>query len=195
MLPTDQNEWIRYKDLRKIALKPFFYYFPRLALDVICITDNNGSFQRALDLVSDIGSERRETALGCVPTDVLIDWCNEKPDIRYVFASDACKLFEKQDNNNAPLVISDTAAALFAAAPDKVAVVHQFVRRFHPRTYSGSLADILEARLPLFDQLVSTDNEAVRSSIATAKTEMKKWIDAERTRENNEEKSRNSSFE
>jgi hypothetical protein len=195
MLPKDDTDRVRYGDVRKKALKPFFQYFPRLSLEMICMPEDEGTFQRAMELVYDPYSERRETALGLVPAEVLIDWCNEKPDTRYAFAAKACKLFEKQYDEKAPLAISDTAFALLAAAPDKTAVVTKFIHRFRPIVWSGSLADILEARLPLLDQLAASGDETVRSEIAMARANLQDWIDAERAREREEEQSRNSSFE
>lgn len=195
MLPTDETDRVLYSDVREVALKPFFQYFPRLALELVCIPAEDGTLRRARDLVSDPYSERGETALGLVPTEVLLDWCNEKPETRYAFAAGACKLFEKQDDEKTPLAISDTAATLFASTPEKSAVLKEFVNRFHPRSWSGSLADILEARLPLLDQLATSGHEAFRSEIDAAKADLQNLIDAERAREKEEEKARNSSFE
>jgi hypothetical protein len=176
-------------------MKPFFKYFPRLSLEMICIEGDDGTFQQATELVSDLYSERHESALELVPAEVLIDWCNEKPDTRYAFAADTCKLFEKQDDKKVPLAISNTAVALLAAAPDKTAVVSRFIRRFRPSVWAGSLADILEAKLSLLDQLAVCNDEAVRSEIELAKDKFKNLIDAERARERKMEKSRYSSFE
>ena len=182
MLPKDDTDRVRYSDVRKKTLKPFFQNFPRLSLDMICIPGDDGTFQQAMDLVSDPFSERSETALSLVPTEVLIDWCSKKPDTRYAFAAVACKLFEKQDDEKKPLAISDTALALLEAAPDKVVVVQKFIRRFRPSAGSKSTADILEARLPLLDQLAASGDEAVRSAIAMAKANLQDCIDAIRAR-------------
>ena len=195
MLPTDETDQVRYGNRLKKALKPFFQHFPRLSLEMICNPGDDGTFRGATELVSDPYSERRETALELVPTEVLIDWCNEKPDTRYAFAAGTCKLFEKRDDEKTPLAISDTAVSLLAAAPDKTAVVPKLIRRLRPSFGTGSLADILEARLHLLDQLAVSGHEAVRSEIAVAKANLQNWIDAERAREKEEEKSRNSSFE
>ena len=195
MLPTDESDWVRYGDVRKNALKPFFQHFPRLALELVCIPGEDGTLQRARHLVSAPYSERSETVLGLVPTEVLIDWCNEKPDTRYAFAAEACKLFEKQDDEKTPLTISDSAAVLFASAPDKSAVLTEFVNRFFPRSWSGSFAKILEARLPLLDQLDAIAHEVFRSEISAAKADLQNRINAERECEKKEEKAQNSSFE
>ena len=195
MLPKDETGWIHYGDVRRNALKPFFQYFPRLALEFVCTPDEDGTLYRASHLVSYPYSERRETALSLVPIEVLIDWCNEEPETRYAFAAGGCKLFEKQADDKSPLVISETAIALLEAAPDKKAVVETYLSRFRPSSWSGSLSGILQARLPLLDQLIVSDDEAVSSAIQSAKKTLLKWIDTERAQETEWEKSRNSSFE
>lgn len=195
ILPAAEKDWIRYNDVRKKALKPFFQYFPQLALEVVCTPDEEGTFDRASILVSDRDFQQHGTVLGLVPTEVLINWCNEKPETRYVFAAESCQLFEKQDDEKIPLVISDTAIALLKAASDKIAVVEALVYRFQPRSWSGSLAAILAVRLPLLDQLAITGDEAVSSVIQTAKQRLLNLLDVERVRETEREKSINTSFE
>jgi hypothetical protein len=195
MLQMDEPDRIRYNDAIKNALKPFFRYFPRLALELVCIQDKDGTYQRARDLVCDPYSDRHETAIELVPKEVLIGWCNENPDVRYSFAACACRLFKIRDGEKVPYAISDTAKALLAASPDKAAVISQLVRRVRPSAWSGSLADILQARLPLLDDLIITGNETIILEIASAKAKLQKWIDEERAYEKKMEKSRYSSFE
>jgi hypothetical protein len=118
-----------------------------------------------------------------------------KPETRYAFAAGVCKLFEKQENKEAPLLISGTALALLSAAPDKASVIQAFVRRFYPNSWWGSLADTLETRLTLFDQLAAIKDEAVMLEIENAKIAYQNRIKAERESEKKEQKARNSSFE
>jgi hypothetical protein len=195
MFPTDETNQNYYGDVRKNALKPFFKHFPRLALELICIPGEDGTFRRAKRLISDPYSDRHETTLGPFPTEVLLDWCNEIPDTRYAFIAGVCKLFEKRRDEKMPYAVSETAKALLAAAPDKAAVLSQFVRRLTPSSWSGSRADIMEARLSLLDQLVITGDEIISPEIAAVKENFQKSIDAERAHEKEEEKARNSSFE
>ncbi|MBW4523217.1 MAG: hypothetical protein KME16_26555 [Scytolyngbya sp. HA4215-MV1] len=195
MLPRTKAGWLRYNDVRKNALKPFFMYFPKLALELVCIPDEDGTLHRASQIVYEPYFDRGETALGLVPTEVLIKWCNEKPETRYAFAAESCKLFENQSDEKIPLVISNTAVALLEAAPDKKVIVETLVRRFQPSSWSGSRADILEARLPLLNQLVVSNNEAVSSAVRNAKETLLTWIKEQRAYEMEREKSGNSSFE
>ncbi len=194
ILQTFDNDQLRYDQARKIILKLFFTYFPKLALEMICVPDEDGTFQRLEELVSDVHSDRNETILGVVSKDALIDWCNEKPDTRYSFVASTCKLFDKQDDEKMSLTISDTARALLEAAPNKTTVIKKFVIRFYPSGWSGSLAGILEKRLPLLDYLAISGDETVNLEIESAKAKLQNYIDTVRKRETKEE-SQNLSFE
>ena len=195
ILPADKTQWYRISDPRKSALKPFFTFFPKLSLELVCVEDDEGSFERAHWLVSDSFSRRGETALADVPAEVLISWCNDSPDVRYSFGAGSCLLFEQSDNEKDPLAFSATAMRLFSAAPDKAAVLDVFVDRLQPSCWSGSRADILEKSLPLLDQFLAEADEDIRQIVNDAKSRFGKTIAHEREREEKEERSRNSSFE
>ena len=182
-------------DPRRVALKPFFQFFPRLALDMVCVPGEDGGFRRATSLISDPHSEGRETSVGLVPKETLCDWCNAEPATRFAFAARACTVFEKQDGKTVPVTLSATALELFASAPDQSVVLEEFIGRFYPWGSSGSRADILESRLPLLDQLATRGYEAVRSRIDTARANLQKSIDEERAYEAAQERTSDASFE
>ena len=196
MLPVWETDWIRFNDVRKSALKLFFQYFPMLTLGVVCIPDGDGSFHRVSHLVSDLYSEWPETALKFVPTQILVNWCKENSgEARFEFVADNCKLFEYQDDKSTPLVISDVAIALLEATPNKKAVVEIFISRFRPLIWSGSQANVLEARLPLFDQIPTLGDEVIHSVIKQKKSAFLDLIAEERKFEAEQERSQNTSFE
>lgn len=196
ILPAaDESRWYRFSSPRKVALKPFFTFFPELALKVVCTEDVEGGLERAHWLVSNSYSRRGETALADVPAEILITWCDESSDSRYPFGAGSCLLFEQGEDEENPLALSDTAMRLFSAAPDKASVLNVFVDRLRPSGWSGSLADILDRRLPLLDQLLTNANQETRQIVNDAKARFGKLISQEREREESEERSRNASFE
>lgn len=85
--------------------------------------------------------------------------------------------------------------ALLEAAPVKSSIVEQIVRRIHLSVRSGSLADGLESKLPLLQQMNPTGDNAAGAAIVKAEDGMRKWIAQERAREDNNEQSRYLSFE
>lgn len=85
-------------------------------------------------------------------TDELIKWCMKNPKDRFLFASEICDLFER-DQSVGRLVITEQAIRVLNAAPDQQEVIRNYVERFRPSTWSGPLSEILESRVELFDDL------------------------------------------
>jgi hypothetical protein len=85
-------------------------------------------------------------------TEHLLNWCNRSPAERYLFASEICDLFE-QNEALGRLVITDQALRLLNSAPDKRVILEVYFERFRPLPRGGSLHEILEARLGLFEDL------------------------------------------
>jgi len=138
---------------RSKVLEPFFEYFPAIALNLVFVPDEDGNYNTAYSLVSERYSDRRETAINKVPDEVLLQWCLESPEHRFNMAAATCKLFENGGNDNEPLSLTSLASAILAAAPDKEQVLTEFISRFQPNSWSGSLATILEKRIPLLRSL------------------------------------------
>lgn len=183
-----------YYDRGKI-LEPFFKYFPRLTLDAIYTPDEDGSYANAQRMVSDSISDRRESAIATVPQDVFLEWCDVAPEHRYTFAAKTCRLFDRFNELENEIQLSEVAKVVFANAPNKKLVLSIIAERFHPRSWSGSLADILEQRMPLLDEFSSDKDPSLNQEIEAAKASFQKWIDAERKREAEDERGRNASFE
>ena len=178
-------------------LAPFFQHFPKETLDSVFLKDDDGGYWTSLRLVSEWSSEmQQETAIGKVPVNILIEWCEVSPSDRYLFAAQTCTLFKKtklDDKEN--LVLSDNAKHIFASAPDKKNIVEIFVSRFQPNGWSGSLADILRKRLPLLDELNLPGNSEIEQVINDAKVYFNNRIDIEEKREEDSERNRTGSFE
>ncbi|VGO12827.1 hypothetical protein PDESU_01381 [Pontiella desulfatans] len=196
VLWEEDESYIRYDDLRKRALKPIFKRFPRYALDMVCAPENPKALERMEALLSDSFTRlRNETILDHVPKNVLIEWCNEDSNARYPFAAEICKLFETQGENQLPDSLTEVALELVWRTPNPTEVVRIFVRRFYPHSWSGSLSKTLEARLPLFDQLIPEGHDEIRSIVEAEKASFEVAIASEKEREKNRERSRDSSFE
>lgn len=139
-------------------------------------------------------SDRKEPVIEAVPAGVLLEWCAKKPVERYSFVASVCKLFVEENDEDKGLKFTNIALALWNTSKDKKAVLSCFVSRFHPMSWMGSLASVLERRLRLFDELES-DDPAAELALVSAKAEVQTWIDSVRAREQEEERMRNSSFE
>lgn len=183
-----------FEDCRREVLAPVFEKFPVLALDLVCRVEEKGDYDRARLLLTDRYSDRRASIIDMVPTDILMKWCAKLPEKRYRFVATVCRWFTKDNCDGKSLKLTESALALWKWAPDRDEVLSSFVRRLHPVSWVGSLAGALEDRLRLFDEL-EPDDCSSELALARVKTDVQGWVDAQRAREQEEERQRNLSFE
>lgn len=132
--------------------------------------------------------------LGVVPDDVLLAWCDTDPAVRYPLMAASAGLF-KRPANNEPHEWLPLASKLLDKAPDRHAVVNEFVRRLRPWSWSGSLATKLEERLKLLEQLPADHIADLSDALNKAKTDLREWIAKERKSEAAESRARGGRFE
>ncbi|WP_159970262.1 hypothetical protein [Pseudomonas sp. 8Z] len=194
------------RDAVKDAISAFLRHMPRLTLDAIYVPGEEGYYRQMLPVIGHPYNDRRETALSIVPPEALIDWCNDSPPDRYVFAARSCKLFDTRSRateeyvnidsvDDSELVIAEAALAVLANAPDKRVVIEVYLKRFTPSGWSGSLAEILKKRIPLLDALNLGNEDELKPVLATARASLERRIAAEELREDEEERERTGSFE
>lgn len=161
-------------------LETLFAIQPAIALDEL--------------LVGDVDSDRadlrlgRPTPLENVDTGVLRAWADLDPARRYPLIGEGLLLFGA-DDSDADASLSAKFLDVMEYAPDRAAFLGQPYDRLHPRSWSGSLAHILERRRDTLRDLASHSDGAVRTWVA----DVEKWIDqcvaAERKRESASEES------
>ena len=71
----------------------------------------------------------------------------------------------------------------------------EFISRFQPNSWSGSLATILEKRIPLLRSLNPENIEELRPFLKEAEKRLQHTMDIHRERELERESGRNASFE
>ena len=196
ILDVEDDEYIRYDDLRKSALMPVFKHFPRYALDMVCVPGDDGEFKKSRITTTDPLFDRpKMNPIDQVPKEEFVAWCNEEPELRYPFAAKVCQLFVPVGFDELPNAIAEVAIELMRAAPVPSVVVEVFIERFSPRCWSGSLAHLLESRLLLLDQLILKDDEVVCALVDAKKADLKKEIAGLRKSESSMERKQDSSFE
>jgi len=87
------------------------------------------------------------------------------------------------------------AQALLEEAPDRVAVLDQFLKQFRPRSWSGSLAAILESRAVLLLGLGEHHDRHPAENAVRAHETLQLQIAGERQWETREHRSRDERFE
>lgn len=136
----------------------------------------------------------RKSPMSAVSDDIIIGWCDGDPKTRYPLAAAVALLF-KRAADHAPHEWTSLTKQLFLKAPDPEAVLRELVHRLHPRSWSGSLATKLESRLQLLEQLDLGEVPALAAAFDAAKATLKRWIEAERRREMDEDRARGGRFE
>ncbi len=177
-------------------LLPFFKICPIAALDACYFQDMHGSYHSALRMLT-VGLGRNQSyAVSAVPDSDLINWCNQSPTDRFLFAAQTCKLFDGLSPHDENVTgIASSAVYVLWNAPAKKRVIDIFLERFSPSFWSGSRAAILRARLGFLDQLKSTEDAALNALIAEAKSRFSLVLNSEQAREESEERSQTGSFE
>jgi hypothetical protein len=163
-------------------LQSIFQLQPRIALDVFF-----GGAPQAdcpdLDVDDfDSPSDRRKNPLDGVPVGEMLQWCDEKPVERYPAVSRAVSYHTAPKDGGTEW--TPLAMEMLKRAPDPLAVLETFVRRFSPTSWSGSRAAIIESRLGLLDRLDELKNASladyvtqIRPQLVDDIARMRRWED------------------
>jgi hypothetical protein len=151
------------------TLKALFETQPAIALDSFLLPSsplrNSCRFDRCLGTRSPIENLNPE---------ILKQWADHDPEVRYPLLGKCLSMFpEKGDEENdlSPLFVS-----LLKQAPDKRLFLGDMWDRLHPRSWGGSLADILTQRKALLLKLSEHAGEQVGASVADILPELDRWI-------------------
>lgn len=178
------------------VLLPFFKKCPIQTLDAVYTKDEETGLTRMLTVRLD---RHGDTAIGVVPEESLLEWCRVSPEDRCAFAAQTCKLFERpnsgEGSDEGVIGISSTATSLLILASDKKKVLDTLVSRFHPNSWSGSLAAIMRQRFQLLDDLNPSGDSELTQLIEEMKVRLMKLVESEARREQDRERSETASFE
>jgi len=117
-----------------------------------------------------------------VPDDVLISWAQTSPNGFFPRLAAIIIPFRKANNSDA-LEWTPLAMSILELSPDRIAVLNNLGSRIYPRTWSGSLADILEGRRMLFQVLMSYSDPAVTAWARARDEAFVREIEGERLRD------------
>ena len=171
-------------------LQGLFRAQPFAALDAFFGgNDAKQSCQAILD-----ASHHSANPLDAVPPNDLIAWCDRAPAERYALMARVITLF-KSEEDKPRMEWHAGALALLEKAPDRVAALKQFIRRFRPTSWSGSRAAAMETRLPLLHALKTYADPAIAALAAADEAQLKSEIDREREYETREDRLTDERFE
>ena len=138
-------------------------------------------------------------------TEVIFDWISEEPETRSLAVAYVLPIFQKSDGGlvgnssfkdySGPVEWTVEALKLLAEAPDGPAAFDIMVDRFQPTGWSGSLAAIIESRLPLFDALIQHEDEAIAKAPEDRLVRYKETLERQRDWEARNDRARDEKFE
>lgn len=138
--------------------------------------------------------ERGENPLNRISDQTLIDWCDQDLENRYPLIADAIQPFEKcAETGN--MVWRKIVYSLLEKAPDLKSILDNLTGSIRPGGWSGSLADILQTRLTLFEELKDHPNEEVRSWSKGQLSSLRREIESTREWEDKRNRDIDESFE
>ena len=140
------------------------------------------------------GLERQENPINQIREDVLVTWCEKDSAVRYPLLASAMEAFKKSDKTGR-LEWKPIVYIILERAPELAAVLEHLGDAIRPMSWTGSRADVLEARTVLFAELEEHDDAEVCAWAASQGFRLKEMIRVEREQETRSSRERNESFE
>ena len=165
------------------VLKALFETHPLIALDEFLLRElklrNRGLFEAYF------GSG---TPVEDVAPEILLQWADVDPDRRYPLLGKSIPLFKRKqaEEENG---VSGMFLDILGHAPDKRAFLDDIWSRLHPRSWSGSLADILVRRRAEIGTLGNNVGGEVQQWVTDMLPELDRLIEHESKRDRDSEQS------
>ncbi len=137
----------------------------------------------------------RTYPLARINTNVLIAWCNARNDPRvWPVVAGGVTLWSKNGEQSA-LTIHEVAIELLEASPEPLAVLESFAGRITPSSWTGSLANIMQARSSAICVLSKHKRPDIAEAAKIVCEKMIQWVERQKEREQLEDSEREQRFE
>ena len=185
----------RFDDPRQKVLGLLFKYEPRLALERFATTEIIADPRQTDALFRDRYLGRENGPIGLVPTNILIEWCQVDPELRFAFAAHygACTIPTGPGSDATGW--AEQALALVAHAPDPAVVINELVDRLPPTSWSGSRATMIETRIGWLDDLNPDQRPDIEEALEAGRIQLRRMATAERVQEDDRQRGRDEAFE
>ena len=137
----------------------------------------------------------RRSPLADVSTSALIAWCRARNDPS-VWAAIAAgvTLWSKNGEQNV-LTLHEAAIELLETSPEPLAVLESFAERITPSSWTGSLANIMQARARAISTLSKHERPNIAEAAKVVCEKMIQWVERQKEREQREDSEREQRFE
>ncbi len=173
-------------------LRGLFKAQPIATLDEL-VAGSDKDRAKSIELFRDAMRHRQNPA-NVVDDDLLLEWCERDPALRYPFAAGVALLFSRP-NDQSPHEWLPIAATLLRRTPDAVAVFKVMGVRLWPTSFSGSVASKYESRVQLLDKLEIGDDPALVAAVAELRAKLLDRVEKERRSELEEDLAQSGRFE
>jgi hypothetical protein len=179
---------VNYHDLLNVLARTHPFVF----LDMIIGDDGIKDYQRR-GMFGD-HFRRGSNPIDQISDNDILSWCDDKPEDRYPLIASVIQPFSESEETGGP-AWKPIVYSIFAKAQNLHNALKHLARAIRPSGWSGSLADILQKRAVLFQNLFQHENEEIRSWAKNQYSALQKSIDTEREEEKQHHRKRNESFE
>jgi len=165
---------------------------PRVFLDVFVGGDTVGSKKRRRRFGYQL--ERHGDPLSQISDDEVLSWCEVNPALRYPAIASVISPFTKAHEID-KLEWKNIVFEIFKRAPDLDCILKDIAAAIRPQSWSGSLAEILQKRLVLFQGIENHENSQIRAWAKAEYSALQESIRFDRERETRHSRERNERFE
>ncbi len=168
---------------------------PQVFLETFLSDKEDINYQITRMFIDDLDYSYHNTnPLSQIADNVIIDWCENNPSVRYPVAAASIVAYRQGGNENR-LEWTPLSLTIIDNAPDAVAVLNKFKRACRPMSWSGSRADIMQKRLSLLSSLKYHKNPVVSEWARNEERVFEEEIRSERQLEEKDNRSRDERFE
>jgi hypothetical protein len=173
-------------------LRGLFKTQPVTMLDEL-VAGSDADRRKSIEIIHE-AMRHSQHPLNVVPDQLLLDWCDADPNVRYPFAAATALLFARP-NDQTPHEWQPIAKKLLERAPDPVAVFQAISLRLWPMSFSGSVASKFESRLQLLDKLEVGSDPALVASVNAARAALAAKVEELRRSELEDDREQSGRFE
>lgn len=105
--------------------------------------------------------ERADSPVNQIPENILIEWCEQNPEIRYPQMVSSMQMYSKPKGSE-ELSWHPILSIIFVKSPNIETVLSHLENEIYPMSWSGSRADAMAKRLPLLRKLFKHPNSKIQ---------------------------------
>ncbi|ALN88649.1 lexA DNA binding domain protein [Lysobacter capsici] len=176
------------------AIAALFAVQPFTALDVMVGDESDEGDTYVMR--RGLRAEFRSNALAGVGNEILLQWCALGDSHRWGYVAALVRAFDRDEREvETGMHWSEVALLLLAHAPEPIRVAEALVDRIAPMSWTGSRSRVIEARLPLLDELERSLGPVGATEVSRWRSHFDSMIERERRRELDDHRRENERFE